>query len=131
MKVSGALADSIRTTHHHCAGPDPPRAISGPHGLRDGVNLDFLENETTLSAVPPLIKELLIMTHVLTILHITCIMEASGHIDTYHTQTMITNANYGFPAGTRHMSTSFCAPLNLKRAVRGCRQQQGAAAHVG
>ena len=79
--------------YHYCAGPHPPRATHGPHRLRDGINLDFSENETTLPAVPPLIKELLIMTHVLTILHITYIMEGSGRIDTYHTQTMIQPAS--------------------------------------
>ena len=36
-KVSGALASSIMMAHHHCAGPDPPRAAPGPHGPRGAV----------------------------------------------------------------------------------------------
>ena len=39
VMVSGALADSIMIRYHHCASPDPPRAVPGPHGRRDGINM--------------------------------------------------------------------------------------------
>ena len=47
VKVSSALAGQIMIMYHHCAVPDPLRAASWPPRLRDGINLDFSENETT------------------------------------------------------------------------------------
>ena len=41
VKVSGAFSGQIMVMYHHCAVPGPPRAASGPHGLRNGINRYF------------------------------------------------------------------------------------------
>ena len=61
VKVSGALSGQIMVMYHHCAVPGPPRAASGPHGLRDGINRyfpAFSEKSKRLGVVPRVIKEL-------------------------------------------------------------------------
>ena len=61
VKVSGALSGQIMISYHLCAVPGPPRAASGPHGLRDGINRyfpAFSEKSKRLGVVPRVIKEL-------------------------------------------------------------------------
>ena len=54
VKVSDAFPAQIMIRYHHCAVPDPLRAVSGPHTLRDGINRDspgaFSEVEASLES---------------------------------------------------------------------------------
>ena len=61
VKVSGALSGQIMIIFHLCAVQGPPRAASGPHGLRDGINRYFpphFRKLKRLGVVPRVIKEL-------------------------------------------------------------------------
>ena len=58
VKVSGALSSQIMIIYHHCAIPDPLRAVSGPHGPRNGQIIRLSTKKWTVEAVPRPIKEL-------------------------------------------------------------------------
>ena len=61
VKVSGALSGKIMISYHLCAVPGPPRAASGPHGLRGGMHRYFpphFRKSKRLGVVPRVIKEL-------------------------------------------------------------------------
>ena len=61
VKVSGALSGHIMISYHLCAVQGQPRAASGPHGLRDGINRYFpphFRRSKRLGVVPRVTKKL-------------------------------------------------------------------------